>query len=72
MRTTIKIPASALEVAQRKAPEESAKAEGGPAVSAGLELPVSTLGGGLQPGVRLESNAGLEDLMNGALRPSLR
>lgn len=30
-----------------------------------LELPVSTLGGGLRPGVRLESNAELEDVMNG-------
>ena len=29
-----------------------------------LDLPVSTLGGGLRPGVRLESNAELEDVMN--------
>lgn len=30
-----------------------------------LDLPVSTLGGGLRPGVRLESNIELEDVMNG-------
>lgn len=30
-----------------------------------VELPVSRLGGGLRPGVRLESNAELEDAMNG-------
>ncbi len=30
-----------------------------------FDLPVSQLGGGLRPGVRLENNAELEDVMNG-------
>lgn len=38
---------------------------GGEPERARIELPVSRLGGGLRPGVRLESNAELEDAMNG-------
>lgn len=34
-------------------------------VGIGRDLPVSELGGGLLPGVRLENNAELEDVMNG-------
>jgi len=37
------------------------------AVGGEIELPVSTVGGGLRPGVRLENNAELEDRMNGLL-----
>jgi hypothetical protein len=40
-------------------------AQGGSEVRIRTELPVSTLGGGLRPGVRLESNSELEDVMNG-------
>ncbi len=38
--------------------------QGGAEARAQIDLPVSTLGGGLRPGVRLESNAELEDVMN--------
>ena len=40
-------------------------AQGGAEAPTRIDLPVSTLGGGLRPGVRLESNAELEDVMNG-------
>lgn len=36
-------------------------------IGGGIDLPVSTVGGGLRPGVRLENNAELEDVMNGLL-----
>lgn len=41
------------------------RAQGGAETRARIDLPVSTLGGGLRPGVRLESNVELEDVMNG-------
>ncbi len=40
-------------------------AQGEAGVGIGIDLPVSKLGGGLRPGVRLENNAELEDVMNG-------
>ena len=40
-------------------------AQGESAAGIGVALPVSTLEGGLRPGVRLENNAELEDVMNG-------
>ncbi len=36
----------------------------GGAVGGEIDLPVSTVGGGLLPGVRIEDNAELEDRMN--------
>ncbi len=44
--------------------------QGGAQARIRTELPVSTLGGGLRPGVRLESNSELEDVMRALLDDS--
>ncbi len=70
MRYKRRTPPSPLEVERKEVAENAATPHGGAAASARLDLPVSTLGGGLLAGVRLEASAELEDLMTGALRPS--
>ena len=41
------------------------EAPSGASIRGEIDLPVSTVGGGLRPGVRIENNAELEDRMNG-------
>lgn len=54
------------------APENAEEKAADAASLAGFDLPVSSSGGGPIPGVRLDSNADLEDRMNGAPQPFSR